>query len=115
MRISDWSSDVCSSDLQSFDIGRPIVMERDERAARAEFDARDARPFRVELDLDQPEQVFGRIGELAEPVDQFGGEGFETGLVIELVAAANEAPAQKQFGNVSVWDQDHRSNREKDK
>src|SRR3546814_6325414 len=92
MRISDWSSDVCSSDLggaveprdiaeQSFDIGRPIVMERDERAARAEFDARDARLFRVELDLDQPDQVFGRIGELAEPVDQFGGEGFETGIV----------------------------------
>src|SRR3546814_1875060 len=56
MRISDWSSDVCSSDLRGIELGLPIAIDLPPRPARPWFEASEpvatrhhGRPFVVDL------------------------------------------------------------------
>src|SRR3546814_14954730 len=44
MRISDWSSDVCSSDLLGLDDVEPAFVDRYARADREDLDRDDERP-----------------------------------------------------------------------
>src|SRR3546814_13205891 len=91
MRISDWSSDVCSSDLHIFDIGivaaalaqgiaryaiilpprngRRIIVEE---VVRHEFEARPAIPAQIGVNLPFPMLAIDRSGAAPQITVQLG-------------------------------------------
>src|SRR3546814_5810105 len=91
MRISDWSSDVCSSDLR----GRRI----DDRAAACER-AQPIIPFRQERSFEQLRRslrvriLVEQAAGLCEAVD--GERGLAEGCLLELPQRVGVAPRQRQ-------------------
>ena len=83
-------------------------MEADQRAARTDFDLRDLGRQRIQLHPHQREQVLCRVGQIAEAVDQFGGEAFDGVHLIDLVDPAIEAHAQGKVRHVEIRNGDRR-------
>src|SRR3546814_12494429 len=100
MRISDWSSDVCSSDLRSPQYGRRHDVRRrscDQRsAAEAEEGQKEARrregDREAEDDLDEPPEAARR---LAEHQRQTGNDDDDDR---ESVAMGKSAAVRVKFG-----------------
>src|SRR3546814_981937 len=67
MRISDWSSDVCSSDLSSIVI--EAMEDAIQRAARARYGAENA--IRAKLDADSGDLRLWRVVEVVEVVEDY--------------------------------------------
>src|SRR3546814_13120728 len=64
MRISDWSSDVCSSDLPRVGLGRPHAPDRPGQFVRAIAFERGAFAAFVDRQLVQPKRQAGKLGEM---------------------------------------------------
>ena len=73
---------------QAHGIGELVLMEGDQSAACADIDLGDMGGDRLRLDLDQADQILGRLRQFAEAVDHFGGKAFDLGLSLGLVEAA---------------------------
>src|SRR3546814_20751028 len=97
MRISDWSSDVCSSDLLAVEVDRGVhhVVDRSNRAPGCVDDAtgvgRDGDPAATPLEQGQPEPLLdladlGRQGRLAEIGRASCGE--RVGQYVEFLVVA---------------------------
>src|SRR3546814_2596734 len=71
MRISDWSSDVCSSDLAIIAAGLRLEFHRDDVRARSRLRHREAADV---LARDQPGQVFGFLFGIAPAADLVDAE-----------------------------------------
>src|SRR3546814_11090909 len=71
MRISDWSSDVCSSDLKMIDKGIVIeaIEEAIQRAARARYGAEN--DIRAKLDVQTGDLRLWRVVEVVETVEDY--------------------------------------------
>ena len=77
------------------------------------IDLRYARLPAQALDLDDVEQVVDLLGQLAEAVDQLGGEGVDLGARLERRQAPVEAEAQLQVGDVALGDQHRGAERDR--
>ena len=97
---------------QAVDIGGLVVVERHQHAFRPHIHLRHAGLFGVQLDLDDLNEVVGRIGQRAEAIDHLGGEGLDLGMLFEVVQAAVQSHAQVEVGDVIVRDQDRRIDRD---
>ncbi len=83
---------------QAVDIGRAIVVERDQHAARPDIHLGDARRLGVQLDLDDLDQIVGRLGQRAEAVDHLGGEFLHFLVLFQIVEATIQPHAQVEIG-----------------
>jgi len=81
-------------------------VEGDEGAARADIDLGDVGANRLMLDLDQADQVLGRLRQVAEAVDHFGGQTFDLVLPLRLIEPAIERHAHRQIWHVILRDHD---------
>ena len=63
-------------------------------------------PFGVQLDLDDLNQVVGRLGQRPETVDHLGGEFLDLLVLFEVVETAVQPHAQVEIGDIIVRDQD---------
>ncbi len=83
-------------------------MEGDQRAGIADIDLGNIRLDCLVFDLDQPDQIGGRCGQIAEAVDHFGGQGLDLALVARVVETAVERHPHRQIGNIVLGDHDRR-------
>src|SRR3546814_12736858 len=74
MRISDWSSDVCSSDLSHLLLRKIAEISGGKRAAEGADKARRMVPLAMEAALDRHTDTGARLDR-----DEIGGHGFGAG------------------------------------
>src|SRR3546814_5799774 len=108
MRISDWSSDVCSSDLESlehfegahdFQIARKVVVsgEKEDRVASCLGGCVD-RDIGVEHDLEANVLVIEQVADHHHDINVVRQLGLEIGKLVALaLAAAVERDAVREF------------------
>src|SRR3546814_11959754 len=95
MRISDWSSDVCSSDLEA---AARALAEPDRGAGRDDDGEREAEPEIGEFDRQSPEiaemEIIGRGGHLLPEmaVGEAYGAAEAPGRVESIACAVNPTP-----------------------
>src|SRR3546814_6789351 len=100
MRISDWSSDVCSSDLPPDDVQVGGLGPIADRALRAGGNHRGLLEQRVVLALQLAKLALGLFqgGFQGEPFDQHGLPGFQGDEGMGDALAAGEEKAWALFG-----------------
>ncbi len=94
---------------QALRIGEDVVAEGEHRALRPGLDLLDIGPPAQRLDGHDLEQVLDLLRQRPEAVDQFGAEGVDLALVLEVGKPAVEREPHRQVGDIVLGDQHRRA------
>ena len=115
LKTSLWSGcsftpprDFCMNATRPSGLANCVLAEGDDRALRPGIDLGEPALRGQPLDLHDVEQVLDLARQLAEAVDQLGGEGVDVGALLQQRQAAVEPEPQLQVGDVALRDQHRR-------